>query len=105
MTVDFRKLNNLCTIIDYNKVQENGLVKEIKSLEPLKKKNEDFGWATIEIDWHNILEIKIAFNEFLKENEKPFAIIANTVKGKGVTFMEMKVFYTYSFFIFILFNY
>ncbi|MBC2857267.1 transketolase [Cetobacterium sp. 2A] len=89
MTAGFRKLNNLCAIVDYNKVQENGLVREIKSLEPLRKKFEDFGWSTVEINGHDISEIKMAFNKFLKETEKPFVIIANTIKGKGVSFMEM----------------
>lgn len=90
MTAGVRKLHNLCAIVDYNKVQENGFVEEIKSIEPLKKKFEDFGWRAIEIDGHNILEIEKAYRDFLEEKEKPVVIIGNTVKGKGVSFMEYK---------------
>ncbi|MBC2851572.1 transketolase [Cetobacterium sp. 8H] len=90
MTAGDRNLNNLCAIIDYNKVQENGFVKDIKNLEPLKEKLEAFGWKVFEIDGHNVEEIRSAYHNFFINKEKPVAIIANTVKGKGVSFMEFK---------------
>ncbi|MBF0384622.1 MAG: transketolase [Candidatus Omnitrophica bacterium] len=88
MTASHQKIDNVCAIVDYNKVQENGPVEEIKSLEPLAEKWKSFGWETIEINGHNFKEIKGAFDKFNNSKGKPFAIIAHTVKGKGVTFME-----------------
>ncbi|SJZ54701.1 transketolase [Cetobacterium ceti] len=88
MSAGTRKLNNLCAIIDYNKVQENGFVEDIKSLEPLKAKLEAFGWRVYDIDGHNLKEVENSYLKFLDEKEKPVAIIGNTVKGKGVSFME-----------------
>ncbi len=84
------KLDNLCAIVDYNKVQENGPVNEIKNLEPLKEKWESFGWHTEEIDGHNFSEIIAALDEADTVKGKPTVIIANTVKGKGISFMEGK---------------
>lgn len=88
MSAGHYKLSNLCAIIDYNKVQENGYVEKIMSLYPLKKKFENFGWSVIEINGHSVREITKAYQHFLLEQEKPFVIIANTIKGKGVSFME-----------------
>lgn len=88
MTAGHHKLNNLCAVIDYNKVQENGPVAEIKNEEPLAAKWKDFGWNAIEIDGHSFNEIFAAFDEFDKTKDMPTAIIAHTVKGKGVSFME-----------------
>src|SRR3989338_7878973 len=84
------KLDNLCAIVDYNKVQENGPVNEIKNLEPLKEKWESFGWHTEEIDGHHFPEIIAALDEADTVKGKPTVIIANTVKGKGISFMEGK---------------
>ncbi|MGL4307456.1 MAG: transketolase [Cetobacterium sp.] len=88
MFASHHKLTNLCIILDYNKVQENGFVNNINNIEPLKEKLESFGWKVIEIDGHNIIEIEEAYNKFLNEKEKPTIIIGNTIKGKGVSFME-----------------
>ncbi len=88
MTAGHYKLDNVCAILDYNKVQENGPVNEIKNEEPLLDKWKDFGWHTIEIDGHNFNNIISALNEFDSVKGKPTFILANTVKGKGVSFME-----------------
>ncbi|MBN2406473.1 MAG: transketolase [Elusimicrobia bacterium] len=88
MTAGNFGLDNLCAVLDYNKIQENGPVKEIKDLEPLKEKLENFKWHAIEIDGHDLLGIKCAFDEFRATGGRPTFIIANTVKGKGVSFME-----------------
>lgn len=92
MFASHHKIDNLCAIIDYNKVQENGFVNEILSVEPLKDRWESFGWNYIEIDGHDFNEIFAALDAFtsLKGSGKPTVIVANTVKGKGVSFMEYK---------------
>lgn len=87
MSAAHYKLNNVCAIVDYNKVQENGLVKEIMNLEPLVEKWKSFGWDIVEVDGHNLEELMHAFDQFSSAT-KPYAVIAHTVKGKGVSFME-----------------
>ncbi len=87
MSAAHYKLNNVCAIVDYNKVQENGAVKEIMNLEPLVEKWKSFGWEVVEVDGHNIVELMRAFDQFHSAT-KPYVIVAHTVKGKGVSFME-----------------
>ncbi len=90
MFASHHKIDNLCAIIDYNKIQENGFVNEILSIEPLKDRWESFGWNYIEIDGHNFEQIFEALDAFTssKGQGKPTVIVANTIKGKGVSFME-----------------
>ncbi len=90
MGASHRQLDNLCAIIDYNKVQENGPTNEIKNLEPLTKKWESFGWHVREVDGHNFQELIKALDEFDTMKGRPMVIIAHTIKGKGVSFMEGK---------------
>jgi len=80
------KLDNLYTFIDRNNFQQTGSNNEIMSLDNLKGKLISFGWNTIEIDGHNINEISNALN--VNDKNKPTAIIANTIKGKGFSFSE-----------------
>ena len=87
-------LDNLCIIIDYNKLQGLGNTNEVLNLEPLKDKLSAFNWACLEIDGHNHHEIKNALEHFSK-NPKPTAIIAHTIKGKGVGFMENELLWHY----------
>ena len=82
-----RGLNNLTAIIDRNHLQIDGTVEQIKDINPLDAKLKAFNWEVIEIDGHNVEEIYEAC-EKAKKSDKPTAIIANTVKGKGVSFME-----------------
>ena len=82
------KLNNLFAIIDYNKWQATGRSKEIMALEPLAAKWESFGWHSQEINGHDFREIHESLFKAHQEIEKPSVIIAHTVKGKGVSFME-----------------
>ena len=82
-----RKLNNLTAIIDRNNLQIDGSTDAVKNLNPLDKKFEAFGWEVKTIDGHNLVEIYEAL-EASKKSDKPTVIIANTVKGKGVSFME-----------------
>lgn len=88
MTASHHKLDQVCAIVDYNKVQENGPTNEIKNLEPLPAKWESFGWHVINVNGHDLKELMAALDEFEKVKDKPTVIIANTVKGKGVSFME-----------------
>ncbi len=90
MTSAHYKLDNLCAIVDYNKVQENGPTNDIKNLEPLLSKWNSFGWHAVEVNGHDFHELFSALDQFDSVPEKPFVIIAHTVKGKGVSFMEGK---------------
>lgn len=83
------KLNNLTIIIDRNRLQIDGPTEQVMRLEPLADKYRAFGWEVREIDGHNMEQI-VATLEAAKANagDKPFCIIANTIKGKGVSFME-----------------
>ena len=88
MAAHHYKCDNLCAILDYNGYQIDGKVKDIMDLEPLIDKWQAFGWHTISIDGHNIGEILCAFDEAKTIKGKPTIIIAKTIKGKGVSFME-----------------
>lgn len=90
-----QKLNNLCLIVDYNKIQSMGNVSDICNLSPLAEKFRSFNWNVVEIDGHNYDEIEKAYNIFRKEKDKPTVIIANTIKGKGVSYMEGKLLWHY----------
>jgi len=89
------KLDNLIAIIDYNKIQALGRVKEIIDLEPFGEKWRSFGWGVREIDGHDFAQLFSAFEEIPFEQNKPSTIIAHTVKGKGVSFMEDKLLWHY----------
>tara|TARA_A100001234_G_scaffold48151_1_gene40309 strand:- start:11125 stop:11934 length:810 start_codon:yes stop_codon:yes gene_type:complete len=82
------KLKDLCVILDNNKMQNETHTKKTLDIMPLKKKWEAFNWKVLEIDGHSYFDIHNAFNKFYKEKKKPTIIIANTIKGKGVSFME-----------------
>jgi transketolase len=81
------KLDNLVAVLDYNKLQSDGFSENVMDIGNLSQKWESFGWDTISVDGHNISEIYSAFN---KEHHslKPKILIASTIKGKGVSFME-----------------
>ena len=83
-----QKINNLCVIVDYNKWQATGRSQEIMALSPMKEKWSAFGWNAVEVDGHDFSQINAAFDTFSANTQKPFAIIANTIKGKGISFME-----------------
>jgi transketolase len=89
------RLSNLIVIIDYNKIQSLGPVKEVLDLEPLAAKWEAFGWSVREIDGHNFHEIEDALENVPRAQDKPTCILAHTVKGKGVSFMENTVLWHY----------
>ena len=82
------RLSNLTVIIDRNNIQIDGYTEDVMPLEPLREKYNAFNWHTMEIDGHNIEEIIYAISEAKAIYEKPTAIIAHTIPGKGVEFME-----------------
>lgn len=83
-----QKVANLCVIIDFNKWQATGRSQEIMALDPLMEKWQAFGWQAHEVDGHNMTMLLDCLERFSAENQKPTAIVAHTVKGKGVSFME-----------------
>ena len=85
------KLHNLCGIVDRNKLITHGSTESINQLEPFKDKWEAFGWEVFEIDAHDFRDLESTWATFsVKTTGKPSMIIANSVKGKGVSFMENK---------------
>lgn len=83
-----RRLDNLVAIVDYNKLQAMGRSEEVTALAPLADKWRAFGWGTREIDGHDLAAIVTALDALPFVSERPSAIVAHTVKGKGVSFME-----------------
>jgi len=85
------KLDNLTTIVDYNGMQLSGWTRDIMNLEPFIQKWQAFGWHTIDIDGHGFDQILSAYQSAAKTKGKPTVIVARTIKGKGVSFMEKNV--------------
>ena len=86
-----KKLDNLVAFVDNNNLQIDGSVEEVNSPYPIPEKFAAFGWNVIEIDAHNFDEIEAALEKAKATKDKPTAIIAKSVKGKGVSFMENQV--------------
>ena len=82
------RLDNLCVILDYNGIQLDGFVKKILDLEPVVDKWKAFGWTVLEIDGHDLAQIDKALDQAEAIRDTPVFIVAHTVKGKGVSFME-----------------
>ncbi len=81
-------LDNLCVILDYNKLQITAPNADVMGLEPIDQKLEAFGWAVKHVDGHNLEELSQTLNSLPLENGKPSFIIAHTTKGKGISYME-----------------
>ncbi|MBF0493683.1 MAG: transketolase [Candidatus Omnitrophica bacterium] len=90
MTAAHHKLDNLCAIVDFNKLQIDGFCCEVKEMANYRKRWEDFGWLAVEADGHDFIELERAFDKISGEKERPQIVIAHTVKGKGVSFIENK---------------
>lgn len=89
------KLDNLIVIVDYNKIQSLGMTKDVMDLEPFADKWRAFGWAVQEIDGHNLSQIEEALFSVPFQTGKPSCLIAHTIKGKGVSFMEGQLLWHY----------
>jgi transketolase len=88
MTAGNYELGSLTAIVDSNRYQLDGAVEDINSLRPLDAKFESFGWRVITVDGHDVGAVRVALHQARESHDVPVCIIANTVKGKGVTFME-----------------
>ena len=88
MIASKHKLNNFHIIIDYNKIQSYGKMKEILDLEPLRKKLDSFGYSVSEVNGHDIFQLNKYFKKIEKNKIKPTALICHTIKGKGFPFAE-----------------
>lgn len=84
----FHKCDNIVAIVDYNKIQLDGFVKDIMDVAPLEAKWEAFGWHVVSLDGHDMKAVLAAFDEAAATGGKPTCLVAHTVKGKGVSFME-----------------
>ncbi len=91
MSAAMFKVDNLTAIVDNNGIQLSGFNKDIMNLDPLNKKFESFGWHVIEINGHDLKQILDALKKAQQVKGKPTVIIAHTIKGKGVSFMENNV--------------
>jgi transketolase len=91
LTAAHYKLDNVCGLIDVNKLQIDGFTGDIKNLEPLADKWRSFNWHVLEVDGHNLKELMSALDKAESLKSKPTVIIAHTIKGKGISFMENKV--------------
>jgi transketolase len=88
LTAAHYKLDNLCAIIDHNKLQITGPTSEVCNTDPIDKKFESFGWAVKQVDGHDYDALIKTFDSLPFERSKPSLVIAHTVKGKGVSYME-----------------
>lgn len=91
LTASHYKLDNLCAILDYNKLQITGTTADVCNTEPIADKLKSFGWAVREVDGNDVEQLKNVLNSLPFEVGKPNFIIAHTVKGKGVSYMENQI--------------
>lgn len=89
--VSHHKLDNLVAIVDYNKLQAFGRTNEVINLEPFAEKWRSFGWTVKEVDGHNIEQLIQTLKNIPFEKNKPNVVIAHTIKGKGISFIEDKL--------------
>jgi transketolase len=87
------KLDNLCAVVDCNDLQIDGLVREVMNVEPVRDKFAAFGWHTLDIDGHDLGQLLAALDEAERVKGRPTAVLARTVKGKGVSIFEGKAKY------------
>jgi transketolase len=95
MFASHHRLSNLVAVVDYNKIQSLASVASTLGLEPFGDKWRSFGWAVREVDGHDHAEIQATFESLPFEAERPSCVIAHTIKGKGVSFMENSVLWHY----------
>jgi transketolase len=88
MAAAFHKADNLVAIVDYNRIQLDGFVKDIMEIAPVAEKWRAFGWFAIDVDGHDLAAIRKAYEQAEAVKGQPTCIVAHTVKGKGVSFME-----------------
>jgi transketolase len=93
MSASHYRLSNLCAILDFNRLQIDGAVLEVMCIAPVAEKWSSFGWEVMEVDGHDLSRILPALDRCEQIKDRPSLIIAHTIKGKGVSFMENQVRY------------
>ena len=88
MSASHYSLDNICGIVDFNKQQIDGWCRDVMNIEPLAEKWKSFGWQVLECDGHNFKELMNVLDEAGDVKGKPTVILAHTVKGKGISFIE-----------------
>ena len=88
LTAAQHKLGNVCAIVDNNHVQLDGRTEDIKNMEPVADKWRAFGWNVLEVDGHNIEKLYDCYRDAMRCTDRPTVLVAETIKGKGVSFME-----------------
>jgi transketolase len=88
LTASHYKLDNLCAIIDHNKLQISGPTREVCNTDPIDQKFESFGWSVKHVDGHDVKALREVFKQAPFEKGKPSLVIAHTIKGKGISYME-----------------
>lgn len=96
MSISHFKLTNVITVVDRNRLMIDGKTEDVMSLEPFSEKWKAFGFDVVEINGHDYLQLTEAFDRAWSATERPVMILANTIKGKGVDFMENNVVYHYA---------
>jgi len=91
LTASHYKLDNLCAIIDHNKLQITGPTSQVCNTDPIDKKFESFGWSVKHVDGHDYDALIKTFDVLPFEQDKPSLVIAHTVKGKGISYMENNI--------------
>ena len=90
MTAAHLKLDNLCAVVDWNGVQLDGTTREVMNVDPVPDKFRAFNWNVIEVNGHDLQSLLDAFDLAERTKDRPTVLIAQCVKGKGVSFMEGK---------------
>jgi transketolase len=88
MAASHYRIDNLCALLDFNRLQIDGQVSEVMSILPVAEKWRSFGWEVVEVDGHALSQILSALDHCKEIKGRPSLIVAHTVKGKGVSFME-----------------
>ncbi|ACU04998.1 transketolase [Pedobacter heparinus] len=91
LTAAHYKLDNLCAIIDHNKLQITGKTADVCNTDPIDQKFESFGWSVRHVDGHNLVQLKEVLSSLPFEAGKPSMVIAHTIKGKGISYMEHQI--------------
>jgi transketolase len=90
MEAGFKKMGNLCLVIDRNEMQLSGKVSEVLNTEPLVEKYHSFGWEAYQADGHDYASLLSGFSRFNEEKDRPKVVVCRTTRGKGVSFMEQQ---------------
>ncbi len=91
MTAAHYHLNTVCAIVDNNGLQIDGRIEEVKNIYPITEKWRAFNWHVVEVDGHDLRQILAAYTKAIRTRKRPTLILAHTIKGKGISFIEEQV--------------